>query len=349
MSLTEKFSRLKTYPYTNARVRAMRANLVSDSEYRKLAKMSLSEIAEFLGNRGYGREMEELGAEYEGEELIERVLKRNLSNTYMKLIRISPTEVEALMQAYYRKFEVQNLKTLLRKQLRETEEDITEILIPTPSMDRGTLQRYLEMSSVDEVLDKFTIQSFDGNLQDALKDADSLQEMEDTLDAHYYMNLEERAHEAGVSSKLFTRFLQIETALLNITLILRMKRRDYGYEDILDRLVEIPTRLQIVDNEQLAQTDSYETALDMLRESKIGDHLTDGVESPAEISRALQTYKLEKGIEMLHTGQLTINPILGFMVCKEIEVSNLRMIVRAKEEDLSEDFIERNLVTGVTN
>jgi len=35
------------------------------------------------------------------------------------------------------------------------------------------------------------------------------------------------------------------------------------------------------------------------------------------------------------------------MICKEIEVSNLRMIVRAKEDDLGEEFIDRNLVEGV--
>lgn len=342
-----RLSQLKTYPYTNARVRAMRANLITDGEYRKLAKMQLGEIAEFLSNRGYSTEIEELGATYEGEELVERALKRNLSNTYMKLIRISPTEVEQLLWAYYRKFEIQNLKIILRKKIRDADEDVTDVLIPTPNMDRGTLQRYLDMNTTEDVLDAFTISGFDSNLRSLLSDADNLQEIEDLLDSYYYMHLQEQAAEAGVTSQLFTEFLQLDAALININLILRMKRRNYAYDDIMARLVDIPKRQQIVDNERLASADTYEDALELVKDSAVGKYVGDEERSAGEISRALEIYKLQNGIDMLHRDQLSVNPILGFMICKEIEVSNLRMIVRAKEEELGEDFIERNLTTGV--
>jgi V/A-type H+-transporting ATPase subunit C len=347
VSLSDKVSRLKSYPYTNTRVRAMRADLVTDGEYRKLTKMSLHEMAEFLSGRGYGDEIEELGDRYEGAELIERALTRNLSSTYMKLIRISPDTVEDLLWAYYRKFEIHNLKTILRKKQRNSDEAITDLLIPTPGMPRETLERYMATDSIEELLDMFTIQGFDDDLRELLDDAESLQEMEDTIDAYYYRSLEEAANEAGVSSQLFTRFLQIEAALVNITLILRMKRRGYSYAETEDRLVAMPDHLQLVDNEELVQTDSYEDALALLQETELGEQLPAGEASPAEISRALDMYKLEKGIQMLHTDQLSVTPILGYMICKEIEVSNLRMIVRAKEDDLGEEFIDRNLVEGV--
>ncbi|MFP4200725.1 MAG: V-type ATPase subunit [Clostridia bacterium] len=63
LDLSRRVAGRKNYSYANARVRAMRGNLLTDQEYRKLAKMELSEIAEFIGNRGYGTEIEELGGE----------------------------------------------------------------------------------------------------------------------------------------------------------------------------------------------------------------------------------------------------------------------------------------------
>lgn len=346
MNISNPVKRLKTYPYTNARVRAMRSNLVTDSEYRKLQKMELADIAELLSNRGYRQEIEELGAEYSGSELIERALKRNLSNTYMKLLRISPDEVETLLWAYYHKFEIQNLKTILRMQLRPERSDVSETLMPTSTMDQETLQQLQQMDSAEEVLDAFQIAEFEGNLQDRLADADTLQEIEDQLDIYYYEQLQQATERASHSSGLFQEFLTIETALTNINLILRMKRRGYDYDAIADRLIDIPAERQIVNNDELARADSYEDAFEIVQDSEVGQYIDE--ETPAEIGRALDKYKLNKGIQMLHKDQLSINPILGFMICKEIEVSNLRMITRAKEDELGEEFIERNLITGVS-
>ncbi len=347
MTITKRLSRFKTYPYTNTRVRVMRANLITDSEYRKLSKMELSAIAEFLTNRGYSQEIEELGTRYSGEELIERALKQNLANTYIKLIDISPEDVQELLQAYYRKFELQNLKIILRKHMRDADEDVTDVLIPTPGMYRETLQRYMEMDDIETIIDEFTREGFNDNLQNLLADTDNLTEMEDLLDLYYYRNLQEEARNVGGHSKLFMEFLQLEAALININLILRMKRRNYDYGTIIDRLVDIPTSQQIVDNDELAAQESYEDALELVRESAVGAYMDAEDLSPAEISHALDKFKLQKGIQMLHRDQLSVNPILGFMICKEIEFNNLRMLVRAKEEELGNEFIERNLINGV--
>lgn len=355
MNITNRLSRVKnhtkrfkTYSYTNTRVRVMRADLISDSEYRKLTKMELSGITEFLENRGYSDEINDLATSHSGEELIERALKRNLANTYIKLIDISPDDVQEMLRVYYRKFELENLKIILRRHVRERTGDVSGVLIPTPEMDHETLQRYLQMESREEIIDRFTRETFDNDLATRLKEAEHLAEMEDLIDTYYYNRIQDEAADLGPRSKLFTEFLHLEDALLNISLILRMKRQDHDYSEIMDRLVDIPETQQIIDNKELASQDSYQDALERVQDSPVGEHIHEDEMSAAEISRAIERYKLEKGIKMLHKDQLSINPILGFMICKEIEVSNLRMIVRAKEEELGEDFIERNLITGVT-
>lgn len=343
-ALRDRLAGMKTYAYTNTRVRAMRADLITDDEYRKLQKMTLQEIVEFLGQRGYGDEIDALAGEYSGAELIERAITKNLGNTYMKLLRISPEPIQELLSTYYRKIEIENLKTILREKLRDV--DAAGELMPTPNMDMETLRRYREMETADDVLDAFALDGFDRDLRTLLADADNLPEIEDTIDTWYYEHVQETATETKIS-QLFTEFLQLEVALKNIQLILRMTRHDRDRTVIEDRLIDIPEQQQVIPHDELLAAETYDDVVDRLEESDIGQFIEK--RTPAEIGRALETYKLQKGIQMLHTDQLSINPILGFMICKEIEVGNLRMIAQAKEEELGTDFIDRNLVRGVAS
>ncbi|MDY6773812.1 MAG: V-type ATPase subunit, partial [Candidatus Nanohaloarchaea archaeon] len=107
-----------------------------------------------------------------------------------------------------------------------------------------------------------------------------------------------------------------------------------------------PSRRQLLEPQDLASL-SYEEILERLKESPAGGFIQE--ETSAEIQRALEKYKLNKGIQLMHEDQLGVNPVLGFMVCKEVEAKNLRMIARAKEEGLGEEFVDRNLVRGVSS
>lgn len=334
----------RTYPYTNARVRAMRGDLVTDQEYRQLAKMSLSEIAEFLANRGYREEIEEYGGDYTGADLLDRALKTHMGRIHRKLVDIAPADVAAVLLLYYRRFDVQNMKLLLRYHVRGSAEDITPLLFPTPHLDDGTREQLLDADSVDDVIAAMPVTAWTRRIQDAVPDTDDLQAVEDALDAAYYADATGKAKD--LSSALFTDYLWLDAALTNINLILRMQRRDYAYDDIMRRLLTVPRHKQIVDNEQLAGADGIDETMNLVRDTPIGEYFTG--DSPAEIERGLETYKLRRGIRMLHTDQLSLNPILGFMICTQIEYTNLRMIVTAKAEGLGEDFIDRNLVLGVS-
>lgn len=345
-AVKQLLARRRTYPYTNARVRAMRADLLTDQDYRKLAKMESAGIAEFLGNHGYDEEIEAFGADHEGEDLLERAVKRNLARTYQKLMRISPDEVQELLRIYYRKFDLWNLKLVLRHVARGREDDIEDLLMPTQELSMDALRQLLEYDTMQDVIDAIDRLRFLPRIADAVDDPDDLQHVEDVIDAAYYRRLVQKAGDAGTNSALFERFLHLEAAINNIVLILRMKRYGQGYDDIMERLVDIPRRQQIMDNRKLANTANLDEALDILGQEQFGAYIED--ESLKGVAEALERYKLEKGIEMLHTDQLTVNPILGFMICKEIEARNLRMLIRAKTDDLGEEFIDQHLIKGVS-
>lgn len=344
MSLRQRAQGLKNYPYVNARVRAMRGDLITDQEYRKLAKMDLSEIAEFISNRGYGPDVDELGSDLAGEALIERAVRNNLARTYRKLSRIAPAPIADLLHIYYRKLDIQNVKTILRRTARGRDVDVSDMLLPTRELGMEELERLMELDSVEEIVRAFDLDGFDTDLDALIDDYGDLQQVEDALDIYYYTGIVETAEEAA-QSRMFRRFLELEAALKNIELIIRMVRQGYEPAEIMDRIVPVPERRQIVDHAELARAGAMDEIVNRLEDTALGEEFEG--DTLAEIERALERYKLKQGIRMMHTDQLGINPVLGFMVCKEVEAGNLRMIARATSEDLGSGFIERNLVGGV--
>ncbi|MDY6769667.1 MAG: V-type ATPase subunit [Candidatus Nanohaloarchaea archaeon] len=334
----------KNFSYVNARVRARRGDLITDQEYRKLVKMDIPGIAEFLGKRGYEQEMEELGADHEGEDLIAAAVRQNLARTYRELMDMSPDPVQELLDVYFRKFDIENIKMVLRAV--HSGEEVEGLLVPTREFDAAALERLAGMDSIEAVMDAVELDGLDGDIEEHLPDDPRLADMEDALDTHYYTAMVEEVEAVGGRSDLFRRFLETEAVLKNVSLVLRMKRRGHGYEDIVDRLIPVPARADI-DPEELAALDTVDEIVDRLADALDGVELGD--RSPAEVQRALETYKLRQGIRLMHADQLGVNPVLGFMVCKEVEATNLRMLARATEAGLGDEFIERNLVEGVAS
>ena len=77
------------YSYTNTRVRVMKSKLIDSSEYSKLMKMSLDQIARYLQETEYKKEIDEMGTTYEEANLIEYALNRNLANSFKKILDFS--------------------------------------------------------------------------------------------------------------------------------------------------------------------------------------------------------------------------------------------------------------------
>jgi len=48
MNIRQRLAGFQSFPYVNARVRAMREHLLTANDYRKMEKMSPAEILEFL-------------------------------------------------------------------------------------------------------------------------------------------------------------------------------------------------------------------------------------------------------------------------------------------------------------
>ncbi len=97
------------YPYTYVRTTVMKSLLFSRQDYDKILKMSLPEITKYMQDSNYKKEIDELALDLSGVDLIEHSLNKSLLNSYQKLRRISPDEVDILIDAYLRKNHYHNI------------------------------------------------------------------------------------------------------------------------------------------------------------------------------------------------------------------------------------------------
>ena len=100
----------------------------------------------------------------------------------------------------------------------------------------------------------------------------------------------------------------------------------------------------------LAALEDLEALSKALEKTRYKDLIQKGIEefnkSGSLIALEIELYKylLKESVLLLHQNPLSIDAILGYMFAKDIEVRNLRIIVKGKQLGLSDEFIESQLI-----
>jgi len=179
--------------YVNARVRSRRATLFADEDYRKLIRMGPSEIARFMEETEYEREINELGTRFSGVDLIEYALNRNLAKHFDDLLEWSNGRLYDLIARYLRKFDVWNIKVIIRGIYTDSDpEEIRTDLIRAGELDERTIDRLVEVDEIDDVIELLDGSIFGEPLAsatEAFEETGALIPLENALDRAFYENL----------------------------------------------------------------------------------------------------------------------------------------------------------------
>jgi len=346
MKISNRLDSLSTFPYVNARVRAMRQQLLTSNDYRKLEKMSPAEILETLQQGDYKDDINRFSSDYSDIDLLEKALDHHLARIYEKLMRISPDLIQDLLRAYFARIDIENIKTVLRHTMRDRDQDIRDMLLPTHDLPEDRLEDLAAMESIGDILEAAEVPG-GGALAEYIDPDASLEEMEYALDRAYYRHLLDVAESIPTQGDLFREFLTLEVRTKNFGLILRLKKHGFDPSDIEDQVLDLSNGRLDGDLRELILAEDYEEALELVRTQDAGSHIGQDITDITAVEQALQRYKLERGTEMLHREPLSINPVLGYMIGKQVEVSNLRIILQANKADLGQEFMDQNLIREV--
>lgn len=340
------------FEYVTARVRARRAALYDDDDYRKLVRMGTGEIARFMEESAYDREINALGARHSGVDLIEYALNANLARHFEDLLRWADGRLYEQIARYLRKFDAWNVKTVLRGLYVDAEEDaVATDLIRAGEFSGERLDTLLEATSIEEVVELLEGTMFGDAIDDAYRDYDEsglLVPLENAVDRAYFENLlgdvpgpDDRAME------LYVEFLEAEIDFRNVRNALRIARSGADIA-VADYYIEGGRLFTAQELQSLAG--STDDLVSHLRNSIYGDDLADALdaldeaESLIRFEHTLEAALLDYSDYLSHVYPLSVCPVLAYVLAKEREVDNIRAIARGREAGLDPDEIEEELV-----
>ncbi|MEM4267443.1 MAG: ATP synthase A1 subunit C [Candidatus Woesearchaeota archaeon] len=348
MKLNTKIKlRSKGYPYTYARISVMRRNLLPRNEYHKLMKMKVESIARYLEESSYKSAIDKEGLRYRGADLIEHSLNVDLVNTFIKLRRISPPEVRILIDTYAGRWDMYNIKTVIRGIYSKADKNyIKSLLIPAGLLDEMVLDELLKKESVENIIRSTRILKLE-KVKDALRtlsETRKLVEIENKLDQIYYENCLLVAKRLGHEGKLFRKFLMMEIDIINIRNILRMKREKFDKKECMSYIIFSGEKLKKGMLEKLAALESVESVVEELKKTNYGELLKNTQSSLIDAELELDRYLIKRSFLYTHQYPMSVMSILAFMLGKIMEVKNLKTIAKAKQLGIEESIIEEKLV-----
>ena len=339
------------YAYTVARVKAKKSALLKEDAYSKMLMMSLPEISRFISESGYQKEITELTGKYNGVDLIEHATYANMANLFKGILDSAEGELKDMIAADLERWDAWNLKVILRgKSYGLDMEQMKEDLVPAGKLGLAQLETLMGYGSEEEIIQaygKFVDLAIPQNVLATYGEEKNLAVIEDYLDKAYYERLLLNVDPSSRPKRLFQDFIRNEIDITNLETILKLKKEGITGDVILGYYIpggaqidkKLATQLANADSvsamaNDLAQSDFYEDIKDALDDSK----------SLKDIVAALTKYHRKQAKTFTHLYPLSVIPVIDFMIHKETEVNNIRIIARGIESGLDKEIIKGLLV-----
>jgi V/A-type H+/Na+-transporting ATPase subunit C len=341
------------YIYICTRMRVRKTTLLPREEYMRMLNMSLPEITRIIGETDYKQEIDELGATFSGIDLIEVALSWNLAKEYQKILEITPGTLKQFTQAYLRRWDIQNVLTLLRGKMQgEKTGKIKEILVPAGSLDRAILDRLLAEENTDKIVELLKgyrmYPSVFAREYPLAKESGSFSRLENALYKQFYEEIIAEAQSGIKGGNLFLEFIRLEIDIKNIKTLFRLHAdavREGAQEMFISggvlassdfaSLNGVHDQNEFID--LLKTKIRHKTLLALLEELRSEKTMRD-------VEVRLTRVQLDLMERMSKRHPISIHPILVYLEKKKYEVFNLRALARGKESKLPSEKISGYLV-----
>jgi V/A-type H+-transporting ATPase subunit C len=216
-----------------------------------------------------------------------------------------------------------------------------------------TLAELVKKPNIPEVVEGLTGTIFYKpllNAMDSYNKTHTISDLENSLDKAYYNYMATLPVPKMNATALFINFVQREIDFTNLRTLFRLKRAGLEYDKIMDYMIPGGSKLKTDDLRKMAQAPSFDEFVNMLKEYPYWADLAEAVENYRE-TKSLNAVEiaLYKGLmgyanKISHLYPLSVTPILGYAINKNVEINNLRTIARGKEMHLSDETIKSQLV-----
>ena len=341
------------FAYVNARVRSMESRLLDEHKLNELIESAgMTEFIGLLEDTEYGPYISDASNDAMG---IEKALNTHLAHVYQTLSEISPSKSRKILKLFEKRFDVQNIKTLLRaKYVGLDAEETFKLIIPLGTIPENKLRELCETKAIEEVVNGLEGTEYSKILSNELatyEQTGKLISFELALDKYILENLWKSVGIEGTNEDIFKEFVGAIIDIENLKVILRGKADGLSSENILNYILNVEYELAPWKLKELAESESIEGVISSLEGTKYGTIISENLEeydktkSVYVFEKALDKYLAKIGKNLSLRQPFGVGPVIGLITSKEQEIKNLKIIIKGKIEGLPSNQI-RELLTA---
>ncbi|WP_456454421.1 V-type ATPase subunit [Methanopyrus sp.] len=338
--ITDVVWRYAPYAYPLPRAKAVEAETLSDEDYEELKDAPMRDLVTRL---------EELGVEPEAARSVldgntaplEIELKRRAVESVMgRIVETSPEDVSELARALMAKYELEDIKAVLRA--RHAGEEPKYLVDAPVLLGEETWRELKEARSVPEVVDHLRGTPYDRGLEEALREYEEsglLLPLELALDRAYYEHLWDLVVSEKVDEEL-ARLVGLEIDLYNVEVALRGAILNLDPERVLEAMAEGGWELAEWRKRELAEAEDPLEVVERLSGTSLGSYLEEAAEEYSEgrgvqvFDEALRKARYELAREIAGSDLIGAPAVVHAVYEKQREVDNVISLVNAKVADV---------------
>ncbi|MGL4670423.1 MAG: V-type ATP synthase subunit C [Methanobacteriaceae archaeon] len=330
---------LDIFPYVqpNARVRARKGRLFDEKQISEIVEAdNITELTNYLrGIPDYAKHVENYP--------LEKALDMQMAETYDLLSRIAPKNIQKTFVVMAKKSDISNIKSLITAKAVGLDNKATlNLLVPGGKLFED-LERLVDTNNVTDVVAGLEGTEYASILEDALpqfEESGIVLPLESALDKYYFERiLRASSVSEDENGKILHSYVGSIVDIANLKLILRAKADNLNYESTSPYIVNKGYQLREWKLKDLAESEDVVSVVNSLEGTDYGPILNEALSKYSEnaslevFEKALDTYIIDTAHSLSLRKPLGIGPIIGFLSKKEIELRNLKMVIRAKREN----------------
>ncbi|BEP30271.1 V-type ATPase subunit [Helicovermis profundi] len=344
---------IRKYAAVNTKIKYLSSKLLKKEDYKKLLEItSYDDAFNYLKNTTDYGDLIEKDEILEIEEL-ERLFNRHLYQSLEKINHYFVNEDREFIKALFVRYEVENIKLLLRLISRNEELKDFKNKIYIPKIKTNVDYELLESSStLEEAILNLANTPYKRVLEQYIGDHSSRQMfyIEMTLDRHYFNNLMRVTQKLDKEDKkLVNELLGRNIDLLNIQWIYRGSKY-YGLspEELINYTLNGGFLLKYEFLKDLCYTSSFESFREKINKSGYSKDLVNSFgESDEHIESEIEKYLFNLFLKFKKNSYMNMVEFLVYIHSLEFEMRDLFIILESKRYGISEDVAKTFLVRPV--
>ena len=344
------------FAYPNARIRAMESKLIPKTKLEEMVEAaSVVDVVGYLEGTDYEAQLAKIKGSAEEASSIETALYESQKSAYHNIMTVAPDSVRGVFSARLKIYEVKLLKAVLRS--LHAGVPVQQTLAETSDMGVGDgidIESFYNLQSAEEFISKIEDTEYGSVLSDAIanySDKKNIQPIEMALDSYAYDKLWNTIRTVSEQNLRALRFFfGTEVDAINIRTLLRAKVDGITLDDIKEYILPMGNELDFETLNALADVPDVQGMISVLEGKSCGEALSEALseyeskKSIIPLEMALEAHVARTGRKVSMSQPFGIGPFVGYLCSKDVEVRNLRAILRGIEAKMPKDMTKNMLI-----